>query len=138
MNLNIDIYCVICEFLNPSDIKNLINSNKLLNNNIAFKLYIKKIILNRSTNILINFWRDYVSMCKIYRDDVYLTKKALAFQFFRYYEKKYIKLWYNNHIEWKKKIIDKYKIKHTESPTRLELFKLILKIPIDDVSSIGW
>jgi len=62
----------------------------------------------------------------------------LAFQFFRYYEKKYIKLWYNNHIEWKKKIIDKYKIKHTESPTRLELFKLILKIPIDDVSSIGW
>jgi hypothetical protein len=138
MNLNIDIYSNISEFLNPSDIKNLLKTSKFLNKNVEFKKYTRELIFNKSANIVISFWRKYVVICKAYLNISFLTKKYVSFYFFKYLDKEHINNWYNINIGWKKKIIDKYKIKKTETPTRLDLYILIKKIPVEDVLSIGW
>lgn len=142
MKISTDIYYVLFEFLKASEIKNLIKSNKSLYNNDKIKIYAKKIILERCRDILIKFWRKYIYIGKIYNyqfnNEYKLTKKIIAFQFFKYYDKEFINLWYNNQVNWKKKIIDKYKTKHTYSPTRLDLFNLILKMPVNESITIGW
>jgi hypothetical protein len=139
MNLNIDIYYFLLEFLNISDIKNLLITNKFLYNDKKYKSFCINCIKNRSSNILIRFWRIYINRCKyINRDDIFLTKRIIAFYFFRYYEKRYWNLWYNNNIEWKKRIIDKYKKTELNEISRLDMFNLILKIPVEDMVSIGW
>jgi hypothetical protein len=138
MNLNIDIYSNISEFLNPSDIKNLLKTSKFLYKNVEFRKYTKELIFNKAANIVISFWRKYVVVCKAYLNISFLTKKYISFYFFKYLNKDHINNWYNINIGWKKKIIDKYKLKKTETPTRLDLYILIKKIPAEDVLSIGW
>ena len=138
MNLNIDIFYIIIDFLNPSDIKNLNKSKKLLFFDKKYKSYCKCMIISRSANILIKFWKKYLEKCKILNCNLFLTKKLIAFYFFRYYERRYWDLWYNNNIEWKKKIIDKYKKEEISNPSRLDLFHLVLQIPVGDMISIGW
>lgn len=139
MNLNIDIYSNISEFLNPSDIKNLLKINKFLYKNIDFRKYIRELIFNKSANIIISFWKKYIILCKSCKNISFSTRKNTALFFFRYINNDdHINNWYNINIEWKKKIIDKYKIKKTDAPTRLDLYILIKKIPVEDVLSIGW
>jgi len=138
MNLNIDIYSNISEFLNPSDIKNLLKTSKFLYKNVEFRKYTKELIFNKAANIVISFWRKYVVVCKAYLNISFLTKKYISFYFFKYLNKDHINNWYNINIGWKKEIVDKYKLKKTDTPTRLDLYLLIKKIPAEDVLSIGW
>jgi hypothetical protein len=138
MNLNIDIYSNISEFLNPSDIKNLLITSKFLNKNVEFKKYTREFIFNKSANIVIRFWRKYVTLCKGYTDLPFLTRRYTAFYFFKNLDKILIDKWYHINIGWKKKIIDKYNVKKIESPTRLDIYILVKKIPVEDIVSIGW
>lgn len=141
MKLSIDIFYILFDYLNPNDIKNIIKTNKILYNNDKLVLYSKQLILNRCANLLINFWKRYISITKIFRNNIFeynITRRVIAFIFFKNYEKELIKIWYNNEIEWKKEILDKYKIKYTDYPTRLDIYKLILRIPVSETLSLGW
>ena len=67
-----------------------------------------------------------------------LTKKYFALYYFKFYENRYINSWYNVQDLFKKSIIDKYKIKITDSSTKFDLFNLIKKMHIYEVFNIGW
>ena len=67
-----------------------------------------------------------------------LTKKMLALYYFKYYDKQFIDIIYNKLHGYKKSIIEKYKTKYTNNPSRYDLYFLLKKIPISDVMTIGW
>jgi hypothetical protein len=67
-----------------------------------------------------------------------ITKKMNAIYYFKNYEKKYIKLYFNSFQGWKKDILNKYLLGRViENPTRLDLFLLIKKMDKRDVYNIG-
>ena len=45
---------------------------------------------------------------------------------------------YNISILWKRQIIDKYKLKFTDNPSKYDFFNLIKRMALDDIVSIGW
>ena len=67
-----------------------------------------------------------------------ITSRYCAFYYFKYYHKNYINGWYNNNIDWKGAIIKRYKKKHTNDPTRYDLFNLIKYLDPYDTIAIGW
>ena len=136
MNIPTDIYCCVIEFLNNNEIKNLNKINKILLNDKKYIKYCNKFIINRSVNIIIRFWRKYINICKIFNYEIKTCRRTLAFYYFKNYERSYIKSWYNVNIGWKREIIDKYKKK--EIIRRIDLYNLILRMPVEDTLSIGW
>ena len=137
-------HIIIVSYLNLNDNKNILLLNKLLFNNKINKLYYKKIININSRKIIFNFMKrylDYINYINNIENLILLnllTKRINASYFFKNYDKKYVNSWYNINISWKKNIIDLYKTKYTNNPSRIDLFNLIKKIPIDETFLIGW
>ena len=135
--LDSPIQIEICNYLKISDIKNIhfLTKNIYLNKNN--NNYSKSIIKEKSIKIIIFFFKKYLKMIKKMNNNLN-NKLSLALYYFRYYEKDNIESFYNINVSWKKIIIDKYKTKFTDNPTRFDLYNLIKLIPVDETYSIGW
>ena len=148
INVLIDIYLYIniCDYLKINEIKNLFYSTKKICKNKNNIIFTKRIILNRSSIKISELMKNYINLLKFINEDNYeiliennrLTKKFNALFYLRYYDKKYVNSWYNQSPTWKKDIINKYKKKHTNNPTKYDLYYLIKSMPVDNVLSIGW
>jgi hypothetical protein len=141
--LDSPIYIEICNYLQIKDIKNTYILTKKIYCNKNNENYSKYLIKSKSIKIIIHFFKKYLIMIKKInnnQDDYYLNndKKFIALYYFKFYDKKYIKSFYNMSIPWKKDIINKYKTKFTENPTRFDLYNLIKLMPIEDTLSVGW
>ena len=133
--LDSPIQMEICNYLKISDIKKISFLTKTIYLNKNNNNYSKSLIKEKSIKIIINFFRKYLNMIK---NDKLSDKMSLALYYFRYYEKDYIKSFYNINEDWKKIIINKYKTKFTDNPTRFDLYHLIKLIPVNETYSIGW
>jgi len=147
-------HIIIGEYLYINDNKNLIKLNKEIFNNKISNIYCKKIIIEKSRKIIYRFMKKYVNYIKCINDFhnyIYefsnnpasnlITKKINAVYYFRNYEKQYINPWYNLFTGWKKDLIDKHKNEdeiNKENPTRYDLYKLIKKMDVKDVYTVGW
>lgn len=148
INVLIDsyLYINICDYLKINEIKNLFYSTKKICKNKNNIIFTKRIILNRSSIKISELMKNYINLLKFINEDNYeiliennrLTKKFNALFYLRYYDKKYVNSWYNQSPTWKKDIINKYKKKHTNNPTKYDLYYLIKSMPVDNVLSIGW
>jgi hypothetical protein len=156
MNILIEqpFHIIIGNYLYINDNKNLIKLNKEIYNNKISKKYFKKIVIEKSKKIIYRFMKKYVNYIKYvnnFHNYIYefhindlsklITKKMNAVYYFKNYEKKHINPWYNLFKGWKKDLIDKYKNKYDlkkENPSRYDLYKLIKKMNIEEVYSIGW
>lgn len=133
----------IGNYLSIKDIKNVSFLTKKIYLNQNNNKYSKYLIIKKSIKIIINFFKKYLILMKKINnnmDDYYLydDKKLVALYYFKFYEKNYIKSFYNINISWKKDIVDKYKTKFTENPNRFDLYNLIKLIPVKDTMAIGW
>ena len=140
--INTNVYQIVLDYLSLKDIKNII----FLSKNILYKRYIRKLIKNRSCIFIFNIMLKNKNILKhitqhnfdtLYMNNT-LTKKTVALYYFKFYEKRFINAIYNEQRGGKKEIIDTYKDKITENPTRYDLYFLLKKIPIYDVLYIGW
>lgn len=140
------LYINICDYLKLDEIKNLFYSIKKICKNKNNIQYTKRIILNKSSIKISELIKKYINLLKFINGDNYeiliennrLTRKFNALFFFRFYDKIYINNWYNQIPIWKKDLINKYKKKYTNNPTKYDLYYLIKSMPIKDVLSIGW
>jgi hypothetical protein len=140
LHINIGEYLLINDNINL-----MISSKKILNNklNREYFRYVTKIV---SKKIILRFITKIYHFKKMINEDLFeilldsnrLTKRFIALYYFKYYDNKYVESWYNFEIEWKREIIDKYKSKITDKPTKFDLFNLVKKIPVNDTFSIGW
>lgn len=147
-------HIIIGEYLYINDNKNLIKLNKEIFNNKISNIYCKKIIIEKSRKIIYRFMKKYVNYIKCINDFhnyIYefsnnpasnlITKKINAVYYFRNYEKKHINSWYNSFQGWKKDLIDKHKNEDEikkKNPNRHDLYKLIKKMDVKDVYTVGW
>jgi len=140
--INTNIYCIVLEYLSLKDINNII----FLSKNVLYKKYVRKLIKNKARISIFNLMLKNRYILKnvtqrninILLENNILTKKTFALYYFKYYEKRFINAIYNQQYGNKKLIIDTYKDKITEHPTRYDLYFLLKKIPIHDVLYIGW
>lgn len=150
MNLVKDIlleqpfHIMIGDYLNYADNKKILLLNKTIFNNKINRSYSVKLIYIKSSKIIFNFMKKYLEYSRYIRDIENLemfnliTKKIIASYYFKFYDKKYINSLYNNQTGLKKNIIELYKTKNIDNPSRIDLFNLIKKMPMDDVAYIGW
>lgn len=137
------LHIEICNYLTIKETINISFLTKKIYLNENNKKYSKDLIKKKSIKIIINIFKKYLLLIKklyneIYFDTLYENKKFVALYYFKFYEKKYIKSFYNINVPWKKSIIDKYKTKFTENPSRFDLFHLLKNIPTEETLAIGW
>ena len=145
--LDFNMHTLICEFLTIKSTKSLFLTNKKIYKDDITRKYYYFILINKAKKIIFNFFKKIKNTLKIINNTTYNsliydnkipTRIFLAYYYFKYYPKRHINELYNMNCIWKKAIIDKYKKKETNNPTRFDLFNLIRKIPVNDVFSIGW
>jgi hypothetical protein len=140
------IYLLINEYLSISDIKKVFFLNKRIYKNKSNRVYTKMLLEKNASNKITTLMKNYFMKMKIITHDNYdylfnsrlITSRYSAFYYFKYYHKNYINSWYNNNLGWKEEIIKKYKKKHTNNPTRYDLFNLIKDLNPFDTMAIGW
>ena len=141
-----NMHSLIGKYLSISDNRSFISITKNINNNTENKLCFNHLLKKKSCKIICNFMLKIRKFIENITEDIYytmytqntLTKKYFALYYFKFYENRYIYSWYNGQDLFKKSIIDKYKIKITDSPTKFDLFNLIKRMNIYDVYYIGW
>lgn len=67
-----------------------------------------------------------------------LARKYHAMLYYSFYLKEHRYILYNRQIGWKKDIVDFYKKKDTDKPTKYDLYLLIKNMPISEAILIGW
>ena len=132
------IYLLVNDFLTIKELKNLLKICP--KNNIEyFEDYIKKRSIKKIINFFIYTKSLFLKVLK--NNDLFLTRKYVAFYFFKNYDLN-INLWYNMNIPWKKKVLDlykeKYNLKKTDNPNKYDLFKLQNRLKVEDILSIGF
>ena len=150
MNLVKDIlleqpfHIIIGNYLNYDDNKKILLLNKLIINNKINISYSIKLIYVKSSKIIFNFMKKYLEYSRYITNienlEIFnlITKKIIASYYFKFYDKKSINSLYNNQTGLKKNIIDLYKTKNIDNPSRIDLYNLIRKMPINDIAYIGW
>ena len=142
--IDTSIYQSLIEYLSINDRINFLYINKYTYNKI--KVYLIKNIKNRTYNIIYKAMLKYINILKcVDYDTIYglmdenkITRKLIALHYFKYYPKNHIPYLYNMGDGLKKKIIDRYKIKITNTPTRFDLYYLFKNIPLNYILFIGW
>ena len=139
------IYIIMGEYLNISDNINLFTSiKKICKNSInieySFFLIKKKAItiIKRTIKKYITLKRTIINYFDTLVRSTLITRRSLAIYYFVKYKKIHINGFYNFDNDIKINIINKYKDKITDNPSRLDLFNLIKKMNIHDVYYIGW
>jgi hypothetical protein len=136
----------IGEYLSINDNINLMICSKKIFNNKLNREYFKYFTKIISKKIISRFIIKIYHFKKMINDDNFnilfesnrLTKRFMALYYFKYYDNKFVESWYNFIPGWKRDIINKYKSKITDKPTKFDLFNLVKKIPVNDTFSIGW
>lgn len=144
--INTGVYQIVLNYLDIKDIKNIIYLNKGFFNNRLYIEYINKLIKKRASVSIIKFMIKNTKILKDVTINYYdnllnnnlLTKKILVLFYFKFYPRQYINSIYNGQIKYKKYIVDKFKNKNTDTPTRYDLYNLLSKMSMDDILYIGW
>lgn len=139
-------YLIIISFLSLKDNKKLLLLNKKINSYLKNCRIRKVIMYDIYTNIIVRLFQKYKSYINVLQSDTFINlyienkvvKKMNAFYYFRFYQKQHIQLWYNLQVGWKKNILDKYKKKKIDNPSRYDLYHFIKKIDVEETSMIGW
>ena len=142
--LELPFHFIIGDYLNYRDNKKILLLNKSISCNKINISYYMKIVYVKSRKIIFNFMKNYLEYSR-YIKNIYdletsnlVTKKIIASYYFKYYDKKYIKSLYNDQVGLKKNIIELYKTENIDNPSRLDLYYLIRKMPLNDINYIGW
>jgi len=136
----------IGEYLSINDNINLMISSKKIFNNKLNREYFKYVTKIVPKKIIARFITKIYDLKKMITEHDFeillksnrLTKRFMALYYFKYYDNHLVELWYNISGGWKGDIIEKYKSKITDKPTKFDLFNLIKKIPVNDTLAIGW
>jgi hypothetical protein len=144
------LYKEIIPYLNGKDLIHLL----LMNKYIYDEKYIQKYLYKKSSYIIRLFKKYHTlnSFIRIEYDkiqyinhlqyrqfiDCKLARKYQAMLYYSFYLKKYRNDWYNKQLGWKKEIIDIYIKKHTDTPTKYDLYILIKDMPVHVSNLIGW
>ena len=144
------LYKELVPYLLGKDLINLLLVNKCIYNDPYIKQYINKksmyiiklfkkyhtlnsFIQNEFNDLLTNYFRLHRNFL-----DCILTRKYYAMLYYSYYHRKFRYVWYNEQIGYKKDIIDRYKKKITNEPTKYDLYILIKSMSISESMLIGW
>jgi len=134
-------YGIICEYLDIKDTISLLLSSKAICNNKINRHFTRNNIRLKASNIIKRFMERYtLFMINNSNHPVteWTTRRNVAAFYFRHYPKNCIHPWYNTNTGAKKDMVDEYITLHTDSPTRLDLFNLIRKMPAENVLYVGW
>jgi len=139
-------HSLIGKYLSIKDNFSFIAVTNNINNNNENKICFNHLIKTIAQKIIFRFMIKIKKFLEMVTEEIYLnmitsktlTKRYLALFYFKFYDKRLINLWYNHELPIKKSIIDTYKIKITDFPSKFDFFNLIKKIPICDVFYIGW
>ena len=137
--LDIYIYISVLDYLNIYDLKSILSidlkNKKYINELLIFKS--SKIIqtfIKRTSYILKNI-HEYNNILYYYNK---ISIKYIALYYIKHYTRDNIINFYNIPILWKRKIVDKYKLKFTDNPSKYDFFNLIKRMELDDIVTIGW
>ena len=137
--LDIYIYISVLDYLNIYDLKSILSidlkNKKYINELLIFKS--SKIIqtfIKRTSYILKNI-NEYNNILYYYNK---ISIKYIALYYIKHYTRDNIINFYNIPILWKRKIVDKYKLKFTDNPSKYDFFNLIKRMELDDIVTIGW
>ena len=145
----IDIIYYISKFLPNKDkftltiLNKSINSMKPLNNilkNLKKKRHIIMSFFIKSKHIFNKISIIYEKEKTMGYHDIHPinTSKMMALYFFKYYEKKYVKSWYNG-ISSNKFILIRDIIDNTiENPNKYDLYRLQVQMPLENILILGW
>lgn len=140
------LFSIIGSYLNIKDIENIFFLHKKICKNKNNKFYAKLLIKDKGSIKITNFFKRSINIFKYIEKinfekklrNTNLIRKITALYYFKFYDKSYTNSWYNLQIEWKKKILDQYKKKNIENPTKYDLFSLMKIMNPNDVFTIGW
>ena len=144
------LYKELVPYLHGNDLIHLLLMNKYIDD----EGYIKK-YLNKKSSCIIRLFKKYHTLnsfiltdfnilthnhFKVHRRflDCQLARKYQAMTYYAYYERKYRYSWYNKQTGWKKDIIDFHKKKHTNTPSKYDLYILVKSMSVTESMTVGW
>ena len=132
-------YIAVLDYLNIFELKSVLSIDLKNKKYIHYLLRCKassiiKTFIKRTTYILKNL-NEYNNI--LYYDNK-ISIKYIALYYIKYYTKENMIKFYNISILWKRQIIDKYKLKFTDNPSKYDFFNLIKRMALYDIVSIGW
>jgi hypothetical protein len=144
------LYKELVPYLLGKDLINLLLVNKYIYNEGFIKNYLDKktqsiICLFKKYHILNSFIDNEFNTIsdnyfRLNRSfiDCPITRKYQAMLYYSFYHREYRYIWYNGQIGWKKVIVDTYKKKHTDEPSKYDLYVLIKSMSVNESMLIGW
>ena len=142
-----DCLFMIGQYIPPRDMPHFLSTNKRINSQKNKKLFYQKkkmIIIVRFMKKAVNIFNKIKNIKAIddkskYRNKPTIsTSKTMALYYVKYYEKKYTKPWFDCASRYNHNNISNIVDNTIENPSKYDLFKLQLKIPLDDLIYIGW
>lgn len=137
--LDIYTYISVLDYLNISDLKSILSID------LKNKKYIHYLLRRKSLSIIKSFIKRTTYILRNlneYNNILYyankMSSKYIALYYIKHYTKENIISFYNIQILWKRKIIDKYKLKFTDNPSKYDFFNLITRMELDDIVTMGW
>jgi hypothetical protein len=148
--INTDLYKELVPYLLGKDLINLLLVSKYIYNEGFIKKYLDKKTqyitkLFKKYHILNSFVNNEFNTIsnnyfRVNRNfiDCPIARKYQAMLYYSFYRRKYRYSWYNDQLVWKKVIVDTYKKKHTNEPTKYDLYILIKSMSVNESILIGW
>ena len=66
------------------------------------------------------------------------TSKTMALYYFKYYESKYTHSWYNGVYSSKRNLVQDFIDNSIENPSKYDLYRLQVKMPLENILAVGW
>lgn len=66
------------------------------------------------------------------------TSKTMALYYFKYYESKYTNSWYNGVSSSKRNLVQNFIDTSVNNPSKYDLYRLQIKMPLESILTIGW
>jgi hypothetical protein len=144
---SIDTLRKIGQFVNPIDMAQFLCTNKRINNNkkeINFYQRKKMLIIFRFMKKVNKIFKKIKHIKNIDDNSKYgdkptiTTSKTMALYYFKYYENKYLKSWFDFASRHPYNNVSNIVDNTIENPSKYDLFKLQLKLQLKDITHIGW
>lgn len=144
---NIDMMYHISTFLQYKDKCNLSLSEK--------NIYLMKPILfkieNKAAFIITSFFRKCkrildkieaihikIETMKFHDIHPITTSETMALYYFKYYDSKFIKSWYNGLCQSKRILVQDFIDTTIDNPSKYDLYRLQIKMPLEAINQLGW
>ena len=137
----------IGDFLLVRDMQNFLSTNNRIKSQkgkINFFQEKKKLIVFRFMKKIINIFKKIKHIKHIDNNSKYgdkptiTTSKTMALYYFKYYEKKYTKPWFDLASTHALNNVSNIVDNTIENPSKYDLFKLQVKLQLKDIIHIGW